>query len=243
MNQQTKHFYEFGFFRLDPAKRVLSMDGKPLPLTAKVFDTLLVLVERRGQVVEKGELMKLLWPDSFVEEANLTQNVSLLRKLLKESPNDHRYIVTVPGRGYRFVAQVAESGDEETDLIVRERTRSQIVITQEGKVGPPSEEEKVLLATQEKLSIPGESCVAVGGSSRRRAPFLSRKAIALAALLTTVLGGVLLPIRLFRGRLPERISALSRMPLLNPIEGHDSRFLWRARSSQDPRYSERHAAN
>ena len=57
MNQQTKHFYEFGFFRLDPAKRVLSMDGKPLPLTAKVFDTLLVLVERRGQVVEKDELM------------------------------------------------------------------------------------------------------------------------------------------------------------------------------------------
>jgi len=77
MNRQTRHFYEFGFFRLDPAKRVLSMDGKPLPLTAKVFDTLLVLVERRGQLVEKDELMKLLWPDSFVEEANLTQNVSL----------------------------------------------------------------------------------------------------------------------------------------------------------------------
>ena len=73
MNQQTKHFYEFGFFRLDPAKRVLSMDGKPLPLTAKVFDTLLVLVERRGQVVEKDELMKLLWPDSFVEEATLNK--------------------------------------------------------------------------------------------------------------------------------------------------------------------------
>src|SRR5436309_7534294 len=164
MNQQTKHFYEFGFFRLDPVKRVLSMDGKPLPLTAKVFDTLLVLVERRGQVVEKGELMKLLWPDSFVEEANLTQNVSLLRKVLGESPNDHRYIVTVPGRGYRFVAEVTESGDEETELIVKEGTRSRIVITQEGKVGPPSKEERVPLATQEKLSIPGESSMAVRGS-------------------------------------------------------------------------------
>ena len=112
--QQTKHFYQFGSHRLDPAKRVLLLEGKPLPLTAKVFDTLLVLVERRGQVVEKDELMKLLWPDSFVEEANLSQNVSILRKVLGESPNDHRYIVTVPGRGYRFVARVTESEDEET---------------------------------------------------------------------------------------------------------------------------------
>ena len=102
MPQETKHFYEFSSFRLDAARRVLLMEGKHLALAPKVFDTLLVLVQRRGQVVEKDELMKLLWPDSFVEEANLTQNVSLLRKLLGESPNDHRYIVTVPGRGYRF---------------------------------------------------------------------------------------------------------------------------------------------
>src|SRR6058998_1013680 len=197
MPQEAKRSYEFSSFRLDAARRVLFMRGTPLLLPPKVFNTLLILVERRGQVVEKDELMKLLWPDSFVEEANLTQNVSSLRKLLGESPNDHRYIVTVPGRGYRFVAEVAESGDEETDLIVKERTRSRIVFTQQGKIGPPIEEEKVLLATQEKLSIPGESSVAVGGSSRRRAPFLSRKAIAriaLAALLTTVLGGVLLSI-------------------------------------------------
>jgi len=99
-------FYEFSSFRLDAARRVLFMRGTPLLLPPKVFNTLLILVERRGQLVEKDELMKLLWPDSFVEEANLTQNVSLLRKLLGEGPNDHRYIVTVPGRGYRFVAEV-----------------------------------------------------------------------------------------------------------------------------------------
>src|SRR5207249_3618356 len=138
------------------AKRILFMEGKYLPLGPKVFETLLVLVQTRGQVVEKDELMKLLWPDSCVEEANLTQNVSILRKVLGESPNDHRYIVTIPGRGYRFVAEVTESGDEKTELIVKERTRSRIVITQEGKLGPPSKEERVPLASQEKLSIPGE---------------------------------------------------------------------------------------
>ena len=218
MPQEAKRCYEFSSFRLDAARRVLFMQGTPLLLPPKVFNTLLVLVERRGQVVEKDELMKLLWPDSFVEEANLTQNVSLLRKLLGEVPNDHRYIVTVPGRGYRFVAEVAESGNEETDLIVKERTRSPIVITQEGKLGPPSEEEKVPFATQEKLSTPGGSSASVGGSSRRRAPLLSRKAIALAALLTTVLGGVLLSIWLFRGGLPAHqveIKSLAVLPLEN----------------------------
>jgi len=160
MNQQTKHLYEFGFFRLDPDKRVLSMDGKPLPLTAKVFDTLLVLVERRGQVVEKDELMKLLWPDSFVEEANLTQNVSLLRKLLRESPHDHRYIVTVPGRGYRFVAEVSESGDEEIQLIVEERTKAHIVLSEEDKASPAKQIETVSLATDHKLASSHEPAVA-----------------------------------------------------------------------------------
>src|SRR5436309_14510887 len=127
MPQETKHFYEFSSFRLDAARRVLFMQGTPLLLPPKVFNTLLILVERRGQVVEKDELMKLLWPDSFVEEANLTQNVSLLRKVLGEGPHDHHYIVTVPGRGYRFVEEVTKSGDQETQLIIEERTRRNIV--------------------------------------------------------------------------------------------------------------------
>jgi DNA-binding winged helix-turn-helix (wHTH) protein len=77
MPQEAKHFYEFSSFRLDAARRVLFMQGTPLLLQPKVFNTLLVLVERRGQVVEKDDLMKLLWPDSFVEEANLTQRLQL----------------------------------------------------------------------------------------------------------------------------------------------------------------------
>ena len=216
MNQQTKHFYEFGFFRLDPVKRVLSMDGKPLPLTAKVFDTLLVLVERRGQVVEKGELMKLLWPDSFVEEANLTQNVSLLRKLLKESPNDHRYIVTVPGRGYRFVAEVSESGDEEIQLIVEERTKAHIVVNEEDNATPPKQTERVTLATDGKPGSSHEPAVA----TRSGLPVLARPRIALASasVLIVVLCAALIYLLSTRGRPLARqveIKSIAVLPLEN----------------------------
>ena len=106
MRKDTKCAYEFGPFRVDPGKNLLFRDGQPISLPPKVFETLLVLLQRSEQVVSKGELMKTLWPDSFVEEANLTQNISLLRKALGESPQDHRYIVTAPSRGYRFSESV-----------------------------------------------------------------------------------------------------------------------------------------
>jgi DNA-binding winged helix-turn-helix (wHTH) protein/TolB-like protein/Tfp pilus assembly protein PilF len=124
-----KHSYEFGSFRLDPVKRLLFDADKSVPLTPKVFDTLLVLVENRGRVMEKDELMDLLWPDSHVEEANLALNISALRKALGERPSEHRYIVTIPGRGYRFVAPVQEivTEDVETaDLVVDNQERETI---------------------------------------------------------------------------------------------------------------------
>ena len=96
--------YEFGPFRLDPLKRVLLCSGEPVALTPKVFETLLVLVQNCGRTLSRDELMGLVWPDSFVEEGNLTQNISVLRKSLR----DGRYIVTVPGRGYQFVEAVRE---------------------------------------------------------------------------------------------------------------------------------------
>src|SRR5215204_358915 len=104
MEQTTDRVYEFGPFRLHPLRRVLLRDGCPVALTAKVFDTLLVFVERRGRVLAKDELMAALWPDTAVEENNLTQHVSMLRKALGE----RRYVVTVPGRGYSFVEPVRE---------------------------------------------------------------------------------------------------------------------------------------
>src|SRR5438270_12976785 len=106
------HVYEFGGFRLDASKRLLLKGGgEVVPLTPKVFDTLLYLVERGGAVVDKDELMRAVWPDTVVEETNLNQNISALRRALGESRGEHRYILTVPGRGYRFVADVKRRAD------------------------------------------------------------------------------------------------------------------------------------
>ena len=107
--QQDSHSYDFGRFRLKTAERVLLREGEPVPLTPKVFDILITLLEKRGQIVEKDDLMKRVWPTTFVEEGNLTQNVSLLRKALGESAGGSQFIETVPRRGYRFVAPVTET--------------------------------------------------------------------------------------------------------------------------------------
>jgi DNA-binding winged helix-turn-helix (wHTH) protein len=96
--------YRFGPFEIDPQQRVLLRAGKAVQLTPKAFDTLAVLVARPGRVLEKAELLKLVWRDTFVEENNLTQNISALRKVLGEK----EYIATVPRRGYRFTTQVEE---------------------------------------------------------------------------------------------------------------------------------------
>ena len=96
--------YEFGAYRLDTVERVLLRDGQPVPLTPKAFETLVVLVQNNGHVVEKDDLMKQVWQDTCVEEANLTQNIFTLRRVLEESSEKPKYIETVPRRGYRFVA-------------------------------------------------------------------------------------------------------------------------------------------
>src|SRR5690242_14272928 len=103
MDQQDNQSYDFGRFRLKVAERVLLREGELVPLTPKVFDILFTLVEHGGQVVSKDDLMKRVWPNTFVEEGNLTQNISLLRKALGETPGGVQFIETVPRRGYRFV--------------------------------------------------------------------------------------------------------------------------------------------
>jgi DNA-binding winged helix-turn-helix (wHTH) protein/TolB-like protein len=101
----TNGLFEFGPFRVDAQKRVLLRRGEPIPLTPKAFETLLVLIQNNGQPVPKDDLMRTLWPDSFVEEGNLTQNIFVLRKALG---SNNRYIVTIPGRGYQFVEPVRQ---------------------------------------------------------------------------------------------------------------------------------------
>src|SRR3954463_11646899 len=111
MPEATAHFYEFGDFRLDAAKRLLQRhDGTTVPLPSKAIDTLHFLVEHHDVVLDKERLMEAVWPDSIVEENNLSQSISTLRRALGETPDSHRFIVTVPGRGYRFVAKVRTAG-------------------------------------------------------------------------------------------------------------------------------------
>ena len=137
MLKEKKHLYEFGSFRVDPDRSVLLRGSDPVPLTAKAFETLLVLIRHNQETVSKDDLLKTVWPDTFVEEANLTQHISMLRKALGETPQDRRYILTVPGRGYRFVASVREVDKAEVEegvedaLIVESHTQSQVTVEAE----------------------------------------------------------------------------------------------------------------
>lgn len=103
MRTQTGEAYEFGPFQLDPSEHLLIRDGNVVQLSPKVFDTLLALVKNNGRILGKDELMQLIWPDTFVEESNLTQNISQIRRALGD---DCKYIETIPRRGYRFVIPV-----------------------------------------------------------------------------------------------------------------------------------------
>jgi len=106
MPQPSPVLYEFGPYRLNPAQQQLTDGSRRIPLTPKALQTLLVLVEKRGEVVSKEELLEKVWPDTFVEEATLSQNVFTLRKQLQDDKDKVVYIETVPKRGYRFVANV-----------------------------------------------------------------------------------------------------------------------------------------
>src|SRR5215204_4136036 len=108
-SESSKRIYEFGPFRIDLERYLLFREGKTVQLSPKVLETLIFLIEHRGTVVKKDDIISRVWPDTFVEESNLAQNIFLLRKTLGEEKNEHRYIITVPGVGYRFVAPVVES--------------------------------------------------------------------------------------------------------------------------------------
>lgn len=131
MSQQQKTCYEFGPFRLDAHEHILQRDGEVIPIAPKAVDLLVALVGDRGHVLSKDELMKRVWPDSFVEEGNLSHYIFTLRKALGEDKNSAKYIETIPRRGYRFVADVNEIEDSRDNLIVTEHSRSRIVIEEQ----------------------------------------------------------------------------------------------------------------
>ena len=116
MRQITRHYYEFGPYRLETNERILLREGQHVPLTPKAFETLLALVESGGHILDKEDLLKKVWPDTIVEEVSLAKKVSILRKVLGEDV-EHHYIETIPRRGYRFVADVREVWQEDTAIV------------------------------------------------------------------------------------------------------------------------------
>jgi DNA-binding winged helix-turn-helix (wHTH) protein len=175
MSSQDKHFYEFGQFRVDTQERALWADGQPVYLPPKVFDTLLALVQRSGHVVAKDELMQMVWPETFVEESNLTQNISVLRRTLGDGRNEHRYIETIPRRGYRFAAGVREAWDNGDEIISATHTKVSLTIKEE----------------TEEMTEAAPPYRAHGGETSARRPFNSL-ALAATALVVTATGGVFL---------------------------------------------------
>jgi DNA-binding winged helix-turn-helix (wHTH) protein len=142
MSSQEKHLYQFGPFRLDPLKRRLLRDGDVVPLTPKAFDTLLALVRQGGKTIEKDDLMKKVWPDAVVEENNLNQNITALRKSLGDSRHESQYIATIPGLGYRFVADVREVEVGGAEVIAaEERTGARVVAEEEELIEGSAETE------------------------------------------------------------------------------------------------------
>jgi Tol biopolymer transport system component/DNA-binding winged helix-turn-helix (wHTH) protein len=137
MEKFPKYLYEFGPFRLDAANRLLLRDGEIVPLKPKVFDTLLVFVEQPGQVISKNELMERIWQDTVVEENNLTQNISMLRKILGKDSSGQDYIRTIPRRGYCFTSSVQEVWEDTTDFILAKSSRARIVVEEEQDSSDP----------------------------------------------------------------------------------------------------------
>ncbi len=131
MNKLARRFYEFASFRVDAVERRLWCEGEIVPLTPKVFDILIALLENSGRTVEKEELIEKVWADTFVEEGNLNRNISTLRKILGDDSHEQRFIKTIPKQGYRFTADVREILDEEEELMLENKTKYQLKIQEE----------------------------------------------------------------------------------------------------------------
>jgi DNA-binding winged helix-turn-helix (wHTH) protein/TolB-like protein len=169
MSLEIQHAYKFGPFCLDIRQRLLLRDEASVPLTPKLFETLLALIEQAGAVVTKDELMSRVWPDAFVEERNLSQNIFLLRKALGEDARGRHYIETIPKVGYRFLAAVATSAERPATLILEKRDRLRII----------ANEEEVICATEEDSTPQTLAILNSGREAMRKSPRALRLALIL----------------------------------------------------------------
>jgi Tol biopolymer transport system component/DNA-binding winged helix-turn-helix (wHTH) protein len=185
MINEARHFYAFGPFRLDTRGPVLLRDGQPVSLAPKTVETLLLLVQNAGHLVRKDELMQRVWPDTFVEEGNLTKNISLLRRVLGPLEDGREYIETLPKRGYRFVAGVREipSGT----VAAASRSRAQEEHGPEGN----ENEERVALPFPERRSLSASQAAEPPGTIFRSAAALRSWLLWLAGSLVVVVAWLL----------------------------------------------------
>jgi Tol biopolymer transport system component/DNA-binding winged helix-turn-helix (wHTH) protein len=200
MSQEIKQFYEFGEFRIDVTKRRLLRAGEIVPLTPKAFDVLLVLAEQSGRMIEKDELMQKVWPDTAVEENNLTQNIYTLRKVFGERRNESRYIATVPGLGYRFVAEVKRVPFADEEITIKEKREARVVIAETLEDDKP-DGETLLNPTQPASGIQPQIALPLSVTppllppateSRQFSKKVVGGLIALAILLVATLGYVII---------------------------------------------------
>lgn len=210
MSEQTSDFYEFGRFRVKSDERVLRRGEDLVPLTPKAFDILLTLLENDGRIVNKDDLMKKVWPNTFVEEGNLTQNVSLLRKALGESANGPQFIETVPRRGYRFVAPVNRVAENGQDHVI------------ENAAELPTQ-----LPTNAQETQPSGKARSISDSGRwtslsRRLPAV---ALTLAIVLAAVAGVAYLSARNKAGASPNAIQSIAVLPFVDDSVDGDAEFL------------------
>src|SRR6516162_5656655 len=145
MQTASIHIYEFGEFQIDTGRRLLRrLDGTAVPLTPRVFETLLYMVEHHDAVLDKERIMEAVWPDSIVEENNLAQAISKLRQVFGETPGSHSYIVTVPGRGYRFVADVNKRNGDIVSRVPLDSTTTPTSVHRPTEADPTADRDQLL---------------------------------------------------------------------------------------------------
>jgi Tol biopolymer transport system component/DNA-binding winged helix-turn-helix (wHTH) protein len=204
MPSPLNHLYSFGEFTLDTGQRVLLREGKPVPVTPKVFDTLLILVENSGRILSKDELMNRLWPDTFVEQTNLSFNIKQLRKSFGDDARNPAYIETINRRGYRFIAKVdtlLNDGNPEYDQTAGQPASSESLERQRDPgLGSPGRNDSSTSTLEIELDTSGDSIHAVRilhpastGTRRRSIAFR-------AALVTVLTAGLVIFLRFSNGR-------------------------------------------
>jgi DNA-binding winged helix-turn-helix (wHTH) protein/TolB-like protein/Tfp pilus assembly protein PilF len=221
MAEHTSDIFEFGRFRLKPDERLLLRGEDFVPLTPKAFDILLTLLENEGRLVPKDDLMKKVWPDTFVEEGNLTQNVSLLRKALGESATGPQFIETVPRRGYRFVAPVNRGNGNGRDSSVESSVTA-------ARIDGNGQSNSNLLTAPTVRSQFNADSTSSGPGARHRTLF-SRTApavaIPLAAVLAILVGIVYLSGRDKAGASTTSIQSIAVLPFVDDSADADSEYL------------------